>query len=171
MTQILAHVPLFVWGILLALVALGVSQSRPRAVALRRLVVLPVVMLGLGVAGVVGSFGHPALTLPVFAAAVTLSVLLLTGRMDVSGVGWDAATNRLSVPGSWLPLAMMMAIFALKFVVGATLALHPALRETASFTLPMSAAYGLLGGFFAARAIAWGRCVARDGRATRVAGA
>ncbi len=37
---------------------------------------------------------------------------------------WDAHHQRIAVPGSWVPLMLFMAIFALKFAVGAAMR-HP----------------------------------------------
>jgi len=150
---ILRHVPIWVFALLLLLIAFGLSQARPRAVALRRSLVLPLVLLVLSFAGVVSAFG--LLPLPAWALGVAAAVLALRGRFDVSAVRFSAATQRFDLPGSWLPLGLMMAIFALKFGVGVSLALHPELRHSAAFVAAVSAAYGVFSGVFLARAMSF----------------
>lgn len=148
---VLRHVPIWVFGLLLALIAFGVSQAVPRSVTRQRSMVLPLVLLALSFAGVVSAFG--LLPLPAWATGVAAAVLLLRGRFDVSAVRFSAATQRFQVPGSWLPLGLMMAIFALKFGVGMSLALHPELRQSAVFVLAVSTAYGVFSGVFLARSM------------------
>ena len=45
--NVLSHTPVWVWGLLAALMALGFSQTRQRHVAPWRLLMLPMVLLGL----------------------------------------------------------------------------------------------------------------------------
>ena len=46
-TQIVTHTPTWVWGLLLALLWLGLKQSVSRTASLRRVTVMPLVMTGL----------------------------------------------------------------------------------------------------------------------------
>ena len=55
--QIFSHTPLYVWAILGFLVYRGVLASRAREVTLRKLCIIPLVMLALSLSGVHGSFG------------------------------------------------------------------------------------------------------------------
>lgn len=150
----LQHVPTWVFFVFAALLALGIRQSFPRSVALGRVAVLPVVLLVASLAGVVSSFGAQPLALPAWAAGVAAALGALRGRIDVSSVRWLPVERRFVLPGSWMPLALMMGLFALKFGVAAALARQPALAGSAAFALSASAAYGLFTGTFAARAAA-----------------
>jgi len=67
-------------------------------------------------------------------------------------VQFEPAQQAFRVPGSWLPLALMMAIFLLKYAVGVTLAMQPHLAHSAGFAITVSAAYGALSAVFLARA-------------------
>ena len=68
------------------------------------------------------------------------------------GASYDADTRRYTVPGSWLPLALFMAIFACKFAVGMISALAPDLLQSLSAAIGISALYGLFSGVLNARA-------------------
>ncbi|MEO8297231.1 MAG: DUF6622 family protein [Burkholderiales bacterium] len=148
------HVPHWVFIVFAVLVAVGVTQSFPRQVALRRTVVLPIVLLGLSLAGVVTTFGSVVWALPAWVAGVAAALIGLQGRIDVSAVQYAARKQRFSVPGSWAPLALMMGLFAVKFGAGMALALQPSLARSVPLALVASAAYGLFSGAFVARSMA-----------------
>ena len=57
------------------------------------------------------------------------------------------------MPGSWLPMGVILAIFMTKYAVGVTLSMQPSLAHSDAFTLSVSLLYGLFSGFFAGRAI------------------
>ena len=71
----------------------------------------------------------------------------------VRGARWLPASQAVFVPGSWLPLALILAVFMIKYVAGASLALHPALATDAAFAGSCSVAYGLFSGLFLARGL------------------
>lgn len=160
---ILQHTPTWVFGLLFGLMALGVSQSFPRTVSLRRMSMLPLALVGLSLYGVVGSFGHQPLALPAWALGLSATLAALHGRIDTRAVHFSALTQRFQLPGSWLPLTLMMALFAIKFGAGVSLAQHPDLRQSVGFAVATSAAYGVFSGIFLGRAMAlW--AVARRAR-------
>ena len=60
-------------------------------------------------------------------------------------------TQRVRLPGSAMPLLLIVTIFLVKYAVGVELALQPALREHAGFALGVAAASGALSGVLAKR--------------------
>jgi len=150
---IVQHTPLWVWGLLTALIALGLWQTRDRELSLTRVTILPLVLLALSAGSVLHAFGHLPIALGSWAAA--LGVALTFGRhfIAVRNARWSASTGLLHVPGSWLPLAMIVGLFGVKYFAGASLALHPALAHDATFASLCSLAYGSFSGLFAARAL------------------
>ncbi len=150
----LQQVPAWVFVLLAALTALGVMQAFPRRVSLRRTVLLPAVFLSASLFGVNSSFGALPEALLAWIAGVAAAVVALRGRLDVSSVHYEPRERRFVLPGSWAPLALMMGLFAVKFIVGTALARQPALAALPSFAAPASAAYGLFSGAFLGRAMA-----------------
>ncbi len=149
---VLQHTPVWVWPLLAALLSLGFWQVFPRTVTLRRATLLPVAMLALSFWGVVSVFGSvPALGAWAFGGLAAASWSLHAG--SPRGVHWSAAEQVFRMPGSWVPLALILGIFCTKFGVGMSLAQHPALRGTVSFVLVASLTYGAFSGLFAARAM------------------
>jgi hypothetical protein len=150
--QIVLHTPLWVWAVLAALLAYGLAQTLPRRLARPRIAIVPLVLLVLSFAGVIGSFGWTAA--PVLAWAIGVAAALVLGRGLVAqpAARWEASTARVHVPGSWLPLALMMGLFLTKYGVGVTLAIRPALGHDLAFDAAVGLAYGGFSGLFLARA-------------------
>ena len=52
-----------------------------------------------------------------------------------------------------MPLALIVAVFSMKYLIGVQLALEPALARDAGFALAVTGVYGLLSGWIAARTL------------------
>ena len=150
---IVQHTPIWVWGLLTALVALGLSQTRDRELSLMRVTVLPLAMIVLSASGVLNAFGHFPIALGGWAAAVATALVVGRQFVAVRGARWSAQAGLLHVPGSWLPLVLIVGLFCIKYVAGASLALHPMLAHDASFAGVCGLAYGGFSGLFLARAL------------------
>jgi len=68
-----------------------------------------------------------------------------------AGAHYNPANQRFTISGSWLPLALFMAIFACKFLVGMLSALSPDSLNSVPAAIGISALYGLLSGIVIAR--------------------
>ena len=148
-SQVLKGTPSWVWAILVALIVLGVRQLRARVVSRYSVLIAPVVFLfvGLMAAGrgpVV--FSAWALTL-LATAAFTFFVWQPTG-----GASYDASTDRLNLPGSVIPMLLMLAIFLLNYVINVTLAIKPTLRSEIVWQVGLAIILGALSGVFFGRA-------------------
>ena len=150
---IVQHTPLRVWLILAGLVALGLSQARTRELSLLRVTVLPVVLLALSLAGAMNSFGMLPLALIAWTVGLSAALALPKRAVATPGAMWSAAAGRLHVPGSWLPLVLIVGSFAIKYVAGAGLAVQPALASNAVFAGLCSLGFGAFTGLFLARSL------------------
>ena len=152
--NIVQHTPFRVWFILAGLVALGLSQTRTRELSLMRVTVLPFVLLALSLAGVANAFGVMPVALGTWLAGVTAALVLPRHLLTARGASWSVATGRLHVPGSWLPLVLILGSFAIKYVAGAGLAMHASLASDATFAGSCSLGFGSFSGLFLARSLA-----------------
>lgn len=150
---IVQHTPVWVWGLLAALVALGLAQTRDRDLSLLRVTILPLVLLALSASGVLSAFGHAPVAVGGWGAGLAAALTLARPFVAVRGAVWQGDSATLRVPGSWLPLALIVALFALKYGVGVGLALHPHLANDTAFAGLCSLAYGAFSGLFLARAL------------------
>lgn len=161
---ILANTPLWVWGLLAALVALGLSQARGRRASLGRVTFMPITMTALSLSGTVAAFGNSPLfgeVLMVWIGAAAAMLTLTAPLAPAAGTRYDAASRSFELPGSWTPLVLILGIFLTKYAVGVELAMQPQLAQDGRFTLIVGALYGLFSGIFAGRAARLWRLAAR----------
>jgi len=149
LTQILAHVPTWVWAILAFIVVMGIKQSRDQSMSRGRLLILPIVWLAFGFWGVETTFGLNAAPLLAWVAGLAASLTLIRRSGWPGGAYAEGA--RYFVPGSWLPMALMLTIFCAKFALGMSLAMSPALAQQTAAAIGFSALFGALGGAFLGR--------------------
>lgn len=152
LSRIIANTPVWVWALLLALLWLGFSQTRARSAGLPRILILPVVMTGLSLSGTISSFGVAPMILLTWIAATAIMVWLVSRRPAPAPTRYNRNTDLFLLPGSWMPMALILGIFSIKYVVGATLAMRPELAKGIEFSATIAALYGALSGVFIARA-------------------
>lgn len=151
--QIIANTPAWVWALLAFLIYRGMRASVGREIALRKIFIIPVVMLILSLQGIVTTFGMDA------AAAASWLLCMIAG----AGLTWrlfrsDSIVayperNTIFEQGSWTPLMLMMGIFFTKYAVAVMLAFDPGHRQQALFAGAVCALYGLFNGVFIGRVL------------------
>ncbi|MFN3439209.1 MAG: DUF6622 family protein [Acidovorax sp.] len=153
--QIIQNTPFWVWGLLAGLLGLGGSQLFDRNVSLVRAMVMPVAMTGLSVYGLVSAFGKAGTVLGAWLIAATLIAALALWLQPTapSDTLYAGSSRSFFIPGSAMPLALILGIFLTKYFVGVELALQPALTRDSSFALQIAVLYGVFNGLFAARAL------------------
>ena len=152
--EIMRHTPVWVWALLAALLARGLSQLRTRDVSPTRLLILPAVLLLLGLFATATSFVPPWPALGAWAAALAAGCTLGARLPAPAGATWDADGGTLRLPGSALPLLIIVGIFALRYAGSVALVLHPPWRAAPGVALPMAAAYGAIAGTLLGRMLA-----------------
>jgi hypothetical protein len=157
--QILIHTPAYVWVILAVLVWRGSSALREREMTVRSLFIVPAIMLALSLQDVVAKFGSNAAPLATWAAAAAATALLVW-KFGADRTVPGAAPGSVRVRGSWVPLAMMMAVFFTKYVASVLLAILPHARQDALFAAAVCLLFGAFNGCFLGR-------LARDLMASR----
>ena len=151
--QILSRTPWWVWALLCALLVLGLWQSRARRVRRAQILALPAVLLAMGLWTMAPTFvAQPAVAVAWLVAG--LAALSWARRWAPSAQArWSPQEQRLHLPGSWVPLLIIGAIFSLRYSAGVGLALHPEWRSLASAQIPLALAFGTLSGLFLGRAL------------------
>lgn len=153
---VLQKTPTWVWGLLAGLVALGASQLVARTASLTRVAVMPVAMTLFSVYGLVSAFGSSgqvpgALAAWLAAAAIVATLTLALMPATPAGTRYLAASRSFHIPGSPLPLLLILGIFLTKYLVGIEMAMQPSLAHDATFDLEIAALYGVFNGLFIAR--------------------
>lgn len=145
-----ASLPVWPFAILAVLLALGYRQSRSRLVQPGTLTKLAAAMLALSLYGVVATFGAGAV--PLLAWAIGFAVSVRMGAPLLAPRGLAREGNAVRMPGSWLPMGLMVGIFVAKFGLGFAMGVHAQVLHETWFIATACAALGLLSGAFSARA-------------------
>lgn len=153
MVRILSHTPAWVFVLFLVLLAFGLMQTRTRRVRKLPALLLPAGMVALSLAGIQSSFGLRLLPLLAWVAGLAAAAFVGYRWFRDDRVTYDATERAFFIPGSWTPLAVIMAIFLAKYAYAVMLAMKAEAIASALFVLALSAVYGLLSGYFVARAI------------------
>ena len=161
--EILRRTPSWVFVLFFLLIALGFFQSKDRLVSRSKVTMLPAAMLLLSFYGVLSAFGITPLAFAAWLAGVAVALWFGLKTANLCGASFTKETELFAVPGSWLPLSLMMAIFFTKYAVGVILARKLPIAGDLTFIGSVSLIYGLLSGVFFARAIA----ILRTARACR----
>lgn len=162
---VITHTPPWVWGLLAALVVLGLLQTRDQVVSRPRVLALPLAMGLLSLCSCSLAFGMHASVQPLWLLGLALGVAL-NRPLGLPRQVHLLHDGRFAIGGSWAPLVLMLSIFALRYAVAATLAIAPRLAAEPAFAAAASLLYGLPAGLLAARAwrvlgLAAGRPAAR----------
>ena len=140
---IVQQAPRWVWILLAVLIAVGVSQSFARRRSLGSAIAAPLAMI----------------------ASLALAKAIGAWR----AISWSATDRCLEVPGSWVPMALILGIFTMKFAVGALLATHSELARSGLFGATAGFASGAFSGAFLSRGVAIWQTAHRDRQSAKPA--
>ena len=160
MMQILAHTPAWVFGLLVGLMILGLQQTRNRQVNRWLAYLLPLGMVILSLVGVASNFGVLLLPASLWLAGLCAMGLLGYQLFPVKHIRYFADSNCFYIPGSWVPLMVILAIFFTKYVVAVLLALGNPITVQVAFMPVLCVVYGVFSGYFVMRAL----CLVRASR-------
>lgn len=152
MLQILSHTPAWVFALFAGLLAFGILQTRSRDVKAIPAYVLPAGMVALSLSGIQSSFGFKPS--PLAAWAVGLAAIAVIGHKAFphKGISFNSANGTFYIPGSWVPLVVIMAIFFTKYAFAVMQGFGMAAAGSPVTAVALSLIYGCLSGYFVARA-------------------
>lgn len=150
---ILRRTPVWVWGLLAGFFALGISQLRDRSASLVRTSLLPLGMTLFSAWGTLSAFGSSPLLEAAIGVWIAGSMLLFfIVAPGHSAASYDPVRRTYALPGSLAPLALILGIFLVKYIVGVELAMAPRLMRDPQYALTVAGLYGAFSGMFIGRA-------------------
>jgi hypothetical protein len=149
--KVVVNTPTWVYALFIALAGFGLSQTRTRTVGAHMLAIAPLGMAAYSLYSVIAAFGSVAAA-ATWAAGAALALGIAFALKRPEGVRYVAQARRFEIPGSWIPFALIMAVFLVRYLFAAAMGIDPSLRNAAGFMIVASLVYGLLGGLFPARA-------------------
>ena len=151
--EIIKHTPPWVFVLFFVLLILGYLQTKNRKVKLNVVFILPVSMITLSIFGVSSAFGLMPMAFAswfiggIFSLGVSLKIVL------PKSINYSSAEEKFFIPGSWVPLFLMMAIFSTKYIVGVAIARQLPIISEVEFITFISLLYGCFSGIFLSRSI------------------
>ncbi|QJD92593.1 hypothetical protein HH213_22380 [Duganella dendranthematis] len=158
--QIVSHTPVYVWALLAFLIYRGWLASQDRETSLRKVALIPLVMVGLSVTSINGHgpLGDGVWALWALGAVASAAAIW---QLSPREIVVNRAAGTIVQRGSWMPLVLMIAIFATKYAVAVMSAMHPELPHSVPFAASVALLYGVFNGLFLGRlaryAAAWQR--------------
>jgi hypothetical protein len=155
--------PTWVWVLLVVLVSRGLNAMKGGTTPLSRLAIVPLVFAGWGIAHLVTeplAGWHAALVWLVAAGAGMSVGMVIAARTHFTV---DPIEKSVTLPGSIVPLVLILAAFAAKFWIGfemATMA-HPA--SLATYVLFDAGVSGAIAGIFGGRFLIYLRTMKEAG--------
>ena len=153
--SILLKAPLWVWPLLVVLIVLGLRSTRPRELSDSSVFVWPAIITALSVYSIAATYGAHPLALASWLLGMIAAIVI--GRMLPFRSGtarYDEKMGTFHVPGSWVPLVLLLAVFWSRFAIGVFKARFPHVIDTPQFLASAGLALGLCSGSFAARSLA-----------------
>ena len=147
--QILKGTPIWVWAILVALIYLGTKQLKPRVVKRYSVLIAPVVFLFVGLAA---SGRGPVGFVTWAVSLIALAGFTFFAWKPTGGARFQAEGDRLHLPGSAVPMLIMLSIFLLNYAINVVLAINPAYRSELAWQVVPALILGALSGVFIGRA-------------------
>lgn len=152
MLQILSHTPPWVFALFAGLLAFGILQTRSRNVKALVAYALPAGMVALSLSGIQSSFGFKPSPLAAWAVGLAAVAVIGYKAFPDRGISFNSAEGTFYIPGSWVPLAVIMAIFFAKYTFAVMQGLGIAAAQSPVTAVALSLIYGCLSGYFVARA-------------------
>ena len=152
---ILQHIPIWVFLILAGLLWLGLSARKDRMIRWRVPIIVPVALTIMAITSLLAQYGATELLLPALVSwggVCALVVWLLANRPLPETFQYQLESAKFQLPGSYVPLAMYMGIFAFKFMVGFMSGMRMPIVNELLFVLGISGIYGLFSGLFLSNA-------------------
>lgn len=151
LSQILPHLPVWLFPLFVLLTYLGVDSMRDRQISIRRLTLLPAMMMLLSLSGLISRVGPLLLAaLPLWLCFV-LAGTWLGRRMAAAPLSVDRQKGRIGLAGSVQPLLVIYAIFILRTASGFLSALDPALAADPRLILGATGLGAVFSGILAGR--------------------
>lgn len=151
--QILTRTPIWVWFLLALLLGLGWNQTRARTLSLKRIIIVPLVMLGLAMSSLSNAFGAHLSVLLTWLFSLACTALFIRRLRQPSGQVYDAQNKLFTVPGSFLPLVLILSIFVTKYALAVVLTTQPGLAHELGFSLACATLFGVMNGVFFGRTL------------------
>jgi hypothetical protein len=153
MTQALIHTPWWVFVLFFYLLVRGYKASQTRVVALKKLFILPIILILLSLHSLLVNIPLSVFNVMVWAFALLAGVLLGCYQMLNQRLSFDKTKQWVKLPGSWFTFILILIIFASKYYFGYEMAANPHILTNFKFAITMLVVLGVCSGLFVGRLV------------------
>lgn len=148
---ILSGTPVYVWVLLAVLVSRGLKAMKGGTAPLSKLAIVPAVFAGWGLLHIVSGPAAGVETALMWFVGGLLGIGVGVVQAKTSGLSVDRAARTVTLPGSIVPLALILVTFASKFWIGFELATSGPVGIDSTFVVLNALVSGVVAGIFAGR--------------------
>ena len=148
---IITGTPLWVWPLLAVLIARGVRALRPSTIHLYKLFIMPVVLLGVSLGGLLRSCTIQPYFLSIWLLMALLGGLFVWLVIKKQKILVDRKKRLLRVPGSIVTLLIILGVFGVRYYFGYLNAIRPDLVCNPHFIHARFAIAGFMAGILLGR--------------------
>jgi len=154
-TAFLEQTPWWVYLLFFYLIKLGIGASKTSVVPLKKLVILPLIFTVLSIHTMIVSFQVTAAVVEVWFASILLGTFFgyVLVRNYVFRV--DKKKYLIELPGNWITLILVLAIFVSKYYFGYAMSMDPTVVHNTHFEFIMLSVSGIITGLFIGRLICY----------------
>lgn len=145
--QASTHTPLWVYAIFLYLMYTGILLVHTRVVHLLRLMIIPLLLLGLSLHNLSVALHFTTYTIMAWGIATLLGIVVGFVRIQFSDVSVDRSHWRIKASGTWSNMFIIFFVFCTKYYFSYELSFDPRLLHNSNFELMALIVAGLCSGF------------------------
>jgi hypothetical protein len=145
MLSILQGTPFWVYLIFILLIKRGISASKENTISIKRVFIAPVVLFILSL----HKINSPYLFSIFFICGLVIGYLIYQ-KMIIS---FNKDTKKITMPGSIIPLILMVGVFAKSYYIGYLTATSPTMLHTPHIMILIDIVSGIFSGVFIGRGI------------------
>ena len=151
----LQNTPWWVYVILVLLVVRGVKASRPRLISLRKLCILPIVLLAVSLYMLFIETVPSLITIGVWLLCLFIGGVLIFLQIQRQTLQFDKKRHLVKTSGTWTVLILILLIFFSKYYFDYTLSVEPQEIHHLIFRLSLYGLTGLCNGLIIGRLVCY----------------
>lgn len=154
MSEIFSRAPIWVWGVLITLVVVGLLLTRDRRRA-AWIAILPSSGFAFYSAwGAYATFPSPAVSVAAWLIGASVPLLMIRRSLGTAlGVLRHRPGQIVPIAGSFVPLVLFVSIFCVRYALNVLKAVRPEMLTQVAVAMMLAGLLGLLSGALASRAM------------------
>jgi hypothetical protein len=147
--------PYWVWMLFAYLLFIGIRATKKRTIFLFQASIMPIILSAWSIYSLQTNYGlswQMLLWILFFSFSMTTAIMLYAIYQQPISIDKKSPPT-ITLPGSYVPLIISLVYFAVKYILGATYAINPLMRDNAVLMLIDIATSGIITGIAQGRFI------------------